>query len=207
MLSSSGTYYHVGFAPRDSKATSNLINLSYWFNANLKGNWYGDATDNDLADLPAGIQVMADTSFDVRGLVQLATHVESNFPQRVSGIIVKGTIQRIHFLHGAIRGDNEPPGAAIGKYIMRYADGATEERPIILGQDVLDWYATPPVEEDGGPVVAWSGTSAKSRREGETIHLYKTTWDNPRPDVEVVSLDFASVGQTAAPFLVAITIE
>jgi hypothetical protein len=38
------------------------------------------------------------------------------------------------------------------------------------------------------------------------LRLYLTTWDNPKPKVQVTTIDCVSVGQTAAgPFCVAIT--
>jgi hypothetical protein len=33
------------------------------------------------------------------------------------------------------------------------------------------------------------------------------TWNNPRPEEEIASLDFVSAKQSAAPFLVAVTVE
>ena len=37
--------------------------------------------------------------------------------------------------------------------------------------------------------------------------LYLVTWENPRPDVEITSLDFVPAQQAAAPFLVAVALE
>ena len=125
----------------------------------------------------------------------------------------------IHFLHGIIWGTEDVPGTAVGKYVIHYAHGADEERPIILGADGLDWWARPPwwanLPESSGArtlnlaTIAWSGQNPKSRARasGENIHLYKTTWANPRPDAEVASIDFVSTRKSAAPFLVAITAE
>ena len=39
------------------------------------------------------------------------------------------------------------------------------------------------------------------------IRLFRVTWDNPSPDVEIRTLDFVSLMRVAAPFLVAITVE
>jgi hypothetical protein len=40
------------------------------------------------------------------------------------------------------------------------------------------------------------------------LRLYLTTWTNPRPDVEVTHIDFASAINTpASPFCVALTTE
>jgi hypothetical protein len=55
--------------------------------------------------------------------------------------------------------------------------------------------------------VAWSGQNGKSRSSGLTIQLYKTTWENPTPEVEITSIDFTSAKRTSAPFLIAITVE
>jgi hypothetical protein len=61
--------------------------------------------------------------------------------------------------------------------------------------------------------VVWTGTNEHLRhrpeaRDTETpLRLYLTTWENPRPDVPVVSIDLVSLGQTATPFCVAITAE
>ena len=56
-------------------------------------------------------------------------------------------------------------------------------------------------------MVAWSGQNSLSKQRGRTIQLFKSTWKNPRPDVEIISLDFVSEMQDAAPFLVAVTGE
>jgi hypothetical protein len=49
-----------------------------------------------------------------------------------------------------------------------------------------------------------NGLSAKR---GQSIPLNKFTWENPRPDVELSSLDFKGEAKTAGPFLVAVTAE
>jgi len=42
---------------------------------------------------------------------------------------------------------------------------------------------------------------------GATLRLYLTSYENPHPDKEVVSVDYVSAMAMAAPFLVAMTIE
>jgi hypothetical protein len=43
--------------------------------------------------------------------------------------------------------------------------------------------------------------------QGCWLYLYKSTRDNPHPDVELVSIDFCSSMSPATPFLVALTAE
>jgi len=62
---------------------------------------------------------------------------------------------------------------------------------------------------DNGLVVAWSGQNRMTRGVGggQTIQIYKTTWENPKPDVEITRIDFVSTKRRADPFLIAITVE
>ena len=195
--------------PRSPQASASLIDLTDFYNARFEGNWHGSVRDNDLSELPQGIQTLGGTEFDIRGIVQIAggKYEVDRFPRRAEGIAVSGCIERIHFLHGTLWGHEEVFGTIIGQYVLRYSDGSSEERQLVLGEDVLDWFAVPPEAATGGPVVAWRGANDLSRRIGVTIQLYKTTWENPRPDANILGLDFVSAGQTAAPFLVAITVE
>jgi hypothetical protein len=55
-------------------------------------------------------------------------------------------------------------------------------------------------------VVAWTGSNKRIRRQRGSIHLYRTTWDNPQPDQEVASIDVFSTRTATGPFLIAVTI-
>ena len=56
----------------------------------------------------------------------------------------------------------------------------------------------------GSSVVAWRGSNEKARNIDKDLVLFKITWDNPRPDVRIESIDFLSRNAGAAPFLVAV---
>jgi hypothetical protein len=196
-------------ATREPQADPNLVDLSAFYNAGFKGNWHGNRDDNDLSEIPTGIQKLGSTAFDVRGLIQLASskYETNRFPDQVTGLPIAKKCSRIHFLHAAIWGF-DPPGTVIGKYVIHYADGAMDEKPLVLGKDALDWWTKPPeLDSSPEPQVAWTGHNGNSRQEGKTIQLYKTTWEIPRPDAKILSLDFVSAKKTSALFLVAVTIE
>jgi len=94
----------------------------------------------------------------------------------------------------------EKAGSRIGTYVLHYADAKQEEVPIVYGQDVHDW--NPKTEDLGdqqGGAIAWKGS--------EGCRVYLSTWDNPRPDVELTSFDFVSLLTKCGPFLVALTAE
>jgi hypothetical protein len=203
-----------GIPRREAQDLPNLIDLSAFYNAGFKGNWFNGNTNDDLSDLPVGIQALDGTQFDVRGLIQLRgdqfrfAKAATRVPEQVAGLPTSRECRRVHFLHGAIRGGLDPAGTEIGKYVLHYADGTTEERALRLGKEVLDWTTDPPVTAaKDGLNVAWTGQDAWSRTLDRTIHLYKTTWENPKPEIEITSIDFMSAGKTSSPFLVAITVE
>jgi hypothetical protein len=82
------------------------------------------------------------------------------------------------------------------------------EIPICYGREVRNWHSVPGEPAPPGELtVAWRGENAFSKREGQSIRLFLTTWTNVAPDVEVDSLDYVSSMAGPAPFLIAITAE
>jgi hypothetical protein len=204
-----GSLQAFGIPLRASQTPPNLIDLSAFYNAGFKGNGLEGGGDNDFSELPVGIQELAGTRFDVRGLIQLCGNKAdpSRYPDRITGLPAPGKCHRVHLLHGLmwVSGSTN----AVARYVFHYADGTTSERPIVLRKDVLNWWTPPPEPADDGPIVAWSGQNPATRRrkDGQTIQIYKTTWKNPTPDVEITRIDFISTKRGGDPFLFAITVE
>jgi len=193
---------------RDSKAVLEQIDLACCYNASLNEPWHPGDDNNDLSSLPLGTQILAGVAFDVRGLVQVGaeSRTREKYPAKVEGIGIERKCNRLQFLHSAINCSLISKGTQIGSYIVHYANGQRHEIPIAVGRELADWW-NQPNEEDDGLIVAWEGTNEATRKIGRTIRLFKTTWDNPSPEIAVKSIDFVSTHETAAPFLVAITVE
>jgi hypothetical protein len=197
--------------PRDPGAPPELIDLSTFYNVSLTQSVHplpDDRPLNDLSELPHGLQTFAGTRFDVRGLVHLGSKATElkRFPPSALDIRVRQKCRRLCFLHSASWQD--APGVRIGNYRVRYADGEVADVPIVYGKDVYDWWQVRQDVTDPRSKVAWRGGNPASRVAGLGIILFKLTWENPRPDVEVSSVDFQSeMRQGSAPFLVALTAE
>ena len=87
----------------------------------------------------------------------------------------------------------------VGSYVLHYVDGQTAELPLVYGEDLADWLpATGHPMETPNASIAWTG---------QDIFLWKRTYANPRPEVEITHLDFVSAMAFPAPFVVAITLE
>jgi hypothetical protein len=208
-----------GIPMRDPQAAANLIDLSLHYNAGLKESWYpgvGLGT-SDLSEVPHGIQTFAGVQFDVRGLIQVNAESTSgeDYPRGVSGIAVQRACRRLHFLHAAIDASYArvvPDGTEIriGYYSIHYSNGELVHIPIVIGQSLADWF-TQPNQEKETFTIARTGQNAESRRQGRTIRLFKSTWENPTPAETIRSIDFgvSVLANTfwSAPFLVAVTAE
>ncbi len=194
---------------RSPKAGPNLVDLSDYYDTSLDDDWF-QHPGHDLQDVPRGVQVLGGTPFDVRGLIQLAGSKSLDvtgvvFPEAVKGIKVNRKGQRIHFLQAC--GWSAPQGFKLGEYVIHYADGQTKSAPILYQENTMDWWTRP---QDRPPTAAkevWRGSNPSTRSMGYATHLIKYTWENPLPNVEITTIDFVSDIISAAPNLVAITVE
>ena len=199
-----------GAPPRAAEAASNMVNLTSQYNGALEDTWQkGGLENNNLAALPKGIQEFGGTKFDVRGLIQLSglsaqQQLSVKFPKEVKDIKVNNKAKRIHFLHAT--GWSAPDGTKIGQYVIHFANGEQREIPIVYGQDVRDWWTQADEAQNDKLQKVWEGTN--STGEGSPKQrLFKTTWQNPLPDVQISHIDYQSALTDSAPFLVAITLE
>ena len=212
--------------PRDPHASARLLDLTRHYNSRLDRpavlRWAYDI-DDDLRNLPPGVADYAGVPFDARGVMQLRQkhrwggvfRVYWNIrPLRVDGIPVGQRVRRLHLLHGTANIDEE--GTAIATLVWRYADGRSRESEIVYGRHVRDWW----IRNDDRPTsearVGWEGTNPVAEESyraspfgdpNQKIRLYMATWDNPRPEAEVESLDFVSRDEQSAPFVVGMTVE
>ena len=146
--------------------------------------------------------------FDARGLVHVygRSQVEPGAPKTIQGIRVGAKGSRIQALQGTYFEADD--GTPVGRYVLHYADGQTAELPIVYGRDTRNWWtvAGEPAETPDAAVV-WRGATPAATAEGQSLRLWKRTYPNPRPDVEIVALDFISAEAYPAPFVIAITVE
>lgn len=190
------------FGLRSAEATARQLDLSAHYLARLDEDWHHTGEPaNSLAKLQPGLQEMAGVRFDIRGIVQLSASrigPANPYPKTVKGIEVRQKCRRLRFLGGAgWATDASLHGLRAASYIVRYADGSTAEVPVRVGHETRDWWDAGDPSLDNA-VRAWRG-------DGKSLWMH--TWENPKPEIEVVSLDFVSAMKEPAPFVVAITAE
>jgi hypothetical protein len=176
--------------------------------------------ENALAELPQGVHTFGGAPFEVSGKIQLMGRalLKANriYPVTRKNIPIAQKCSRILMLHGASHA--AVPGDTIAKLVLHYSDGSTGEIPIVSGEHLLDcWgpiYTTPAMGERLVPCspdteLAWVGNSAGDPQTPSLVaaRIYKSAFANPKPDLEISSIDYISTLTGAAPFLFGLTLE
>jgi hypothetical protein len=198
----------VQVPPREAATPRALIDLSGFYNASLLKPWLSKKEGGSLAMFPAGVQSFAEIQFDARGIVQLHSSKMDVpiYPAEVKGITVGQRCRHLHFLHAA--GAQSEPGTVLGFYRIHFEKSAPIQAPIVYGNEVLSWWNEHNDALTGkDSVLAWNGAAPGSPAKRDTVRLFKTQWQNPRPQEVVASIDFVSALADSAPFLLAITVE
>jgi hypothetical protein len=178
------------------------------------------APETDLAGLPQGIHTFGGVSFDVAGKIQLMGRslLSANriYPVIRKNIAISQKCRQIHLLHGASHVLDLD--VTVAKLVLHYADGSTKELAVVSGEHLLGWlgpiYTTPAAGEqlapkDRGTELAWVGNDSRLPQPPSILaaRIYKTTFPNPQPGVEIASVDYVSTLTGAAPFLAGLTLE
>jgi hypothetical protein len=161
---------------------------------------------NNLGEMPSGEAEFGGIKFLVQGVIQTG----DDFSARIQGLQVGRPCQHLHLLHGLV--GTAKDGVPVGRLTLRYVDGSTASLDIVYGQHVRDWWKWQANEPDAlapGSAVAWTGFNADSRPKNTKIRVYRSTFQNPKPKLEIASLDFARNPDVPriAPFLLGITLE
>jgi hypothetical protein len=191
---------------RLAQVPAECIDLTEYYNAALLQTWHPGMPNNTLDMLPPGLLQLADVVFDVRGIIQLSgldlRSAGGRYPEQINGIKVDKLCRQLHFLHAA--GWQSPNGTRVGSYIVHYADEQEQVIPIVYGEDIRDWNGNNDTStEVTHGLVVWSAINNANLH----VRLFKTTWVNPMPEKQIVSIDYTSAMAHSAPFLIAITAE
>lgn len=131
------------------------------------------------------------------------------FVRAREGLPIGRTFHKASWIQGTLW--SAPAGATTGWLVWYYTDGGVERVPLIYGKTTARfWGDLDQVEsEKGFPEPMWRHhqTAADVGKE-RWLRLYQQDWINPRPNVQVTSVDFVSnTNSPAAPFLIAVNLS
>ncbi|MCX7598957.1 MAG: beta-N-acetylhexosaminidase, partial [Armatimonadetes bacterium] len=160
--------------------------------------WLGYGAGRNLSSLPVGQVGLAGMLFAIgpKAVVLYGPLAPPGLPSEVRGIRIGRRAAGLVFLHTC--GWPAQPGQTIGAYRIHYADGSTEEVPLVYGRNIGAFVAP---GFAAAAALGWRGTTPG----GTPLWVYAWPWENPHPDREIASLDFVSAGTRAAPALLAVT--
>ena len=189
------------------------VNLDFFYQAKIASASPHDRNPrNNLARLPAGHHTFDGVRFNVAGIIQLAdgndvTQTNNPYPESVEGIPVNRTCRQLHLLHGTVQGLGDP--LVVASLVLHYADGTTGKLDIVYGQQIYDWWFKGSAELPlaGNTKVAWVGQNPEATRGGYRIRVFKSSFDNPKPDEQIKTIDYVSALTRSGPFLLALTVE
>ena len=177
-------------------------------NHKLKEDFHSnDFPGNNLANVPSGEQTFEGVKFKVgEGLLQLGSKQIPEKPDKIEGIKVDKKFTKLHILHAT--GYSTDEDTLIGEYVVTFDDDTTVTIPIEYGKDVLDWWCYEGSPDPSRGKVAWKGENEGAKSLNASIRLYLTTWENPKPDKKVKTIDYTTSKETpCAPFCLAMTTE
>jgi hypothetical protein len=158
------------------------------------------------------------------------------FPSAIKGIPINQKCSRLHILHGASFVRTRAPSVPdeqgfmpvlpvyettnlpVARLVLHYADRQQSEIEIYSTQHFLDVWgpicaSEVPLRErcvsSRGTELAWASSRVPEEKSEmlNSVRLYKSRFENPRPGVEILTIDYISTRTEAAPFLLGLTIE
>jgi hypothetical protein len=187
----------TGITPIDLAA--HYDNSTLW---NRPGEWEA---------VPHGHQMFGGVPFEADGLIVLigegARKDKRRYRERVEGIAVGKKFERLHLLHTAhYPAEDETPYARV---VLHYTDGSTTSFQLVFGRHARDWWRrkneSVSALSDPNSKVVWRGNDA-GRTPGNTRRLFKTTFENRKPNVEVATIDLVSENATPNATIIAMSV-
>ena len=192
-------------------ASNPLIDISERYNVSLTDVLH-DKNPNgpSLKNFPSGRNKFRGIPFETTGAIHLHGNAlnrifpEGRYPTNVTDIAIGESAQTVHFLIG--NGYNVQPGRKVGTLTMNYEDGQKSELVLAYDVNIRDWWQPLP-ENNKTLKVAWEGLIGKGfQGQPQSGRIYLISWDNPRVQSPIKSIDFES-GSSPAPFLLGVSVE
>ena len=172
-----------------------------------KGGWMDEGPYNDGRDLRPGKHTWLGVPFVVGGqndtdpaVITLKGRTFPNGPQEVGPIAVNRKLRGLFFVHTA---NWTQIGKTVGEYIIHYTDGKDVKLPIIVGQNIGDWWSDHLEGEDSRTV----GFKAANPLEPASPYRYLRIWywENTRSDATIESISVRSLNNDMTFTVVAVT--
>lgn len=188
---------------------NDACNMSFYdrLHSDKEGGWI-DEGDNDVRMLPTGLQNFLGIPVNIiepsinkdKSCVVLYGDPKQYFPTETPLLKVGQKASRLYFLHAA--GWDADFLQTIAHYVISYSDGSSTFVPVKFAKDAYNFWVNASVTNcpSNDAKIAWSGTNPYV-----PIAIYLMKWENPKPELEIESIQMVSARTNAVPVLLAIT--
>ena len=176
--------------------------------ANDGKGWMDEGPYNDFRNMTTGKHTWLGVPFVISGKTihdnNVLTMKGKTFPNgpRVAGPIDVGNrgLRGLFFAHAA---NWTEEGQTVGEYIVGYEDGQEVKLPIVVGQNIGNWWYDHADTEESR--TAWFDAADPLQPEYPYRFLRIWYWENTRPDAKVKSISVRSLSNNMTFTVVAIT--
>lgn len=180
----------------------------------LTGNYIGSASDFQGSRIwkavPFGFQVFHHVPLQIGGMMILwgegNAKMGAVFPEQVLGIAVNQKFETLYVYHCTFFGS--PNNTPVYDLVFRYEDDYSVTNIIRYGVDILDSYSNQGKTVIGptGPNsrLAWYGENSADRKTPR-LRYFLTAVNNPKPFLEVASIDLYSCKSPCCGIILAMT--
>jgi hypothetical protein len=172
-----------------------------------KGGWMDEGPYNDMRNLQPGRHVWLGVPFDIAGhsshdpsILTLKGKTFPNGPQQAGPIAVGHKLRGLFFVHAA---NWTQPGKEVGEYIIHYADGQEVKLPIVVGQNIGEWWYDHTEGEDSRTVAFGAADPIDPKQPRRFLRIWY--WENTRPTSEIQSINVRSLSNEMTFTVVAVT--
>lgn len=161
--------------------------------------------------VPRGLQTLGGIPFLVDGLIQLwgegPADIGREYRDSVEGIPATGKFDTLYALHAASFTTEE--GVPMAAVVFRYADGSSATNLVHYGTESRDWWQPlaehTPMPADSLSKVVWRGDHPSLPDWVKSLRLFGMGIPNPKPTLEVKSVDLVSTRSRVTWVVLALT--
>lgn len=169
--------------------------------------WMDEGPFNDLRNVKPGKHTWLGVPFFISGktvhdknVLTMKGRTFPGGPQAAGPIAVDKRLRGLFFVAAANWTD---PGATMGEYIIHYTDGKEVKLPIVVGENIDNWWYDHSSTEDSRTVAFKAADPLDPSYPYRFLRVWY--WENTRPDSTIQSIDVRSLSNNMTFTVVAIT--